>query len=120
MVRWITFFLGLAFLVGCGPKIEMRSDPIPISGKVTAGGKPVGKIVLSFYPMEGQHPVGFKVGEDGSYSGTAIPGKYAYFVPVEGSDPVAIGKVGPKFREADLSRSITVSLEKSTVDIALD
>jgi hypothetical protein len=120
MYRWIIVFLGLAFVVGCGPRVEMRQAEIPVSGKLTVGGNPGAKLQLNLHPMEGQHPVWLKVGEDGTFSGKAIAGKYSYFVDAERSDPVAMEKVGTKFREADLSRTITVSADKSTIDIALD
>lgn len=120
MYRWIVVFVGLVFLVGCGPSVELRSDPVSISGKLTVGGKPLGDVVFNLHPMEGQHPVPIQVGSDGSFSGKAIPGKYTYYVSAKDANPGALEKVVAKFREADLSRSIIIGADKATFDIALD
>ena len=120
MYRWIIVFLGLAFLVGCGPRVEIRSEPVSVSGKLTVGGNPLGDVVFHLHPLEGQHPVPFQVGADGSFNGTAIPGKYTYYVSAKDANPGALEKVVAKFRESDLSRSIIIGADKATFDIALD
>jgi hypothetical protein len=120
MIRLLTMLMGLAFLIGCGPKIEMLTDPISISGKLTTGGAPLGGVSLTLQPLETGHPTQMQVGADGSFSGKVIPGKYTYFVSANEMDPTAIDKVGAKFRDADMTRTITISADKPTVDIALD
>jgi hypothetical protein len=120
MIRLLTMLMGLAFLIGCGPKVEMLTDPISISGKLTSAGAPLGGVTLTLQPLEAGHLLPMQVGADGSFSGQAIPGKYAYFVTAGAADPAAIEKVAAKFREADLGRTVTISADKPTVDIALD
>lgn len=120
MSRLICVFIGLAFLAGCGPKIEMLAEPVSISGKLTAAGAPVGNVLLTLNPIERGHPVPMKVGPDGSFSGTAVPGKYVYMVSSNEDDPGAIDKVPAKYRDTDLTRTITVTADQSTIDIALD
>jgi hypothetical protein len=120
MIRLLSVLMGLAFLVGCGPKIEILAEPISISGKLTAASAPVGGVTLTLQPLERGHLLPMQVGPDGSFSGQVVPGKYAYFVTASEADPAAIEKVTAKFREADMTRTVTISAENSTVDIALD
>lgn len=112
--------IGLALLVGCGPKVEMLAEPVAISGKLTGAGAPIGNVVLTLQPIEIGHPVIMQVGGDGSFTGNAIPGKYVYFISEREDDPGAIEKVAAKFREADMDRSVVVAADQPTVDLALD
>lgn len=114
------FCIGLAFLAGCGPKIEMLADPVAISGKLTSAGAPVGNVLLTLNPIERGHPVPMQVGPDGSFSGQAIPGKYVYLVSAKEEDPSALEKVPTKYRDTDLSRTVTVSADTPAIDIAMD
>jgi hypothetical protein len=98
----------------------MLAEPVAISGKLTVAGAPVGNVVLTLNPIEQGHPVPMKVGADGSFSGTAVPGKYVYFVSEEEENPAALEKVPTKFRDTDLSRTVVVAADQSTLDVALD
>lgn len=120
MNRLLVICIGLALLVGCGPKVEMLAEPVSISGKLTGGGTPIGNVVLTLQPIEIGHPVLLQVGGDGSFAGKAIPGKYVYFVTEKEDDPGAIEKVAAKFRDADMARTVVVVADQPTVDIALD
>lgn len=120
MNRLIFVCIGLAFLVGCGPKIEPLPEAVTVSGKLTSAGAPVGDVVLTLQPVELGHPVPMQVGADGSYSGKIVPGKYVYFVSAKEANPNAIDKVDAKYREADMSRTVTVAAGQASVDIALD
>lgn len=120
MIRWMPVLMGLALLIGCGPKVEIRTDPVAVTGKLTVAGAPVGPVTLTFQPLDAGQFVPMKIEADGAISGKLIPGKYAYFVTAREEDPAAIEKVAAKFREADLNRTVTISADKSTIDIALD
>jgi hypothetical protein len=120
MSRLIFVFIGLAFLAGCGPKIEMLTEPVSISGKLTAAGAPVGNVLLTLNPIEQGYPLPMQVGADGSFSGKAVPGKYVYAVSAKEDEPGSIDKVPAKYRDTDLTRTITVTADQSTIDIALD
>ena len=95
MNRLIVVCIGLAFLVGCGPKIEPLPEAVTVSGKLTSAGAPVGDVVLTLQPVELGHPVPMQVGADGSYSGKIVPGKYVYFVSAKEANPNAIDRWMP-------------------------
>lgn len=120
MSRWIPAIMGLALLIGCGPKIELNTNPTPVSGKLTVAGAPVGDVLLTLQPLDAGHVVSMKVGSDGSFSSEVIPGKYAYFVTADEGKSGAIDKVPADFRQANMSRTVTVTSGQSTLDIALN
>jgi hypothetical protein len=120
MCRLCFAMLGLVLLAGCGPKIELKSDPVSVSGKLTLSGGAVGDVLLTLQPLDNGHMVPMKVGADGSFSGKVIPGKYAYFVTANEDNPGAIDKVPADFRQASMDRTVTVSSGQSTLDIPLN
>ncbi|MBU6236336.1 MAG: hypothetical protein KGQ51_00825 [Planctomycetes bacterium] len=120
MSRWIAVLAGLALLIGCGPKVEMNQGPVSVSGKLTASGAAVGDVLLTLQPLDTGHVVPISVGADGSFRGEVIPGKYAYYVTANEGKPGAIDKVPADFRQASMTRTVTVSAGQSTLDIALD
>lgn len=119
MSRWIALFTGLALLIGCGPKVELNLEPTTVSGKLTAAGAPVGNVLLTLQPLETGHPVPIKVGSDGSFKADVIPGKYAYFVAAIEDNSSAIDKVPADFRQASLTRTVTVSAGQTTLEVPL-
>ena len=75
----VVLFVGVA-LIGCQYKVPLMNTPMDVSGKLTKGGQPLGSVTLMLQPLETGHPVPLAVGNDGSFKGTIIPGKYAYFL----------------------------------------
>jgi hypothetical protein len=70
----ICCLVSLSTLIGCGNE---ESKMVPVSGKVTIGGKPVTKSGLDvlFTSSEGGKPASFEVSSDGTFSGEAPAGK---------------------------------------------
>lgn len=120
MFRLSFALMGLVLLTGCGPRIEMKSDPVSVSGKLTVSGGAVGDVVLTLQPLDHGHLVPMTVGTDGSFSGKVIPGKYAYFVSANEDNPGAIDKVPADFRQASMDRTITVTSGQSTLNVDLN
>jgi hypothetical protein len=120
MIRSIFLLLACVVFTGCGPKIEIMTEPMSISGKLTGAGAPVGGVLLTLQPLDTGHPVPLTVGPDGSFSGRAIPGKYTYYVAATEANATALDKVDAKYKEADLKRTIVIKSDSTTYDIALD
>lgn len=120
MFHRMVFILGIALLVGCGPKIVLNSEPTSVSGKLTVAGTPIGNVLLTLQPLETGHPVPIKVGSDGSFSSQVIPGKYAYFVTPMEDKAGAIDKVPADFRQANLTRTVTVTAGQTTLELPLN
>lgn len=104
--------LSLLMCVGCGSSGTPQPTPVTVNGKLEmSDGKPIGNLLLTLHPLEGQHPAYIPVGEDGTFKVETISGKYSYFVgksPAKNSE-ATLKKVNAKFYEADLTRSIVVS-----------
>lgn len=120
MFRIAAMLLTVIAFCGCGPKVELNAEPVALSGKLTKGGAPIGGVLLTLQPTEVGHPVPMTVGTDGSFSGQAVPGKYVYYVSATEADATAIDKVDVKYRNADMSRFVTIKADQSSYDIALD
>jgi hypothetical protein len=103
--------LSLIMCVGCGSSGTPLPAPVTVNGKLEMGGKPIGGLQLTLFPLEGQHPAYIPVAEDGTFKVEAISGKYAYYVEKSSAknSEATLKKVNPKFHEADLNRSIVVS-----------
>lgn len=120
VIRSIAGLSLLMLAMGCGPKVDILTDPVSISGKLTKGGAPLGSVVLHLQPLEQGHPVPLQVGVDGSFSGRAVPGKYAYYVAAAEGNPEAMSSVDAKFKEADMGRTVIIKADQPTVDVSID
>ena len=101
--------LGLSF--GCGSAGTPMAAMSAIQGKLeTSGGKPVGGVLLTLHPLEGQHPAYLQVAEDGSFKGDAVTGKYTYFLgkSTAKNSEQNLKQVNAKYYEADLARTIVI------------
>ena len=111
-MRSVLLVLSLLLCVGCGSSGTPQPAPVSVSGKLEmSDGKPIGNLLLTLHPMEGQHPAYIPVGEDGTFKVDTISGKYSYFVgkSTAKNSEASLKKVSAKFQEADLTRSIVVS-----------
>jgi hypothetical protein len=71
--------LALVVAAGCGPKAEPTAAPVDITGRLTAGGKPFGNVILTLHPQDaaakGQRPT-VLVKADGTFATSCVPGAY--------------------------------------------
>ena len=113
--------LGLICLFsGCAPKVEMLGEPVSVSGKLTKSGQPLGNVTLMLQPLEKGHPVPLKVGADGSYKGSVVPGKYAYFLmPLDEANAAVLNGVDASLKEANMQRIIALQPGQNQMDVAL-
>lgn len=113
--------LGLICLFsGCAPKVELLNEPVGVSGKLTKSGQPLGNVTLMLQPLEKGHPVPLKVGADGSYKGSVVPGKYAYFLmPLDEANAAVLNGVDASLKEANMQRIIALQPGQNQMDVAL-
>ncbi|MFM8573712.1 MAG: hypothetical protein ACKOAU_19110, partial [Pirellula sp.] len=97
----------------------LMNDPVNIAGKLTQGGKPLGNITLMLQPLENGHPVPLAVDSDGTFKGSAIPGKYAYYLvsKEDGSTPTA--SVNASSMQASMDRTVTIASGQTQLEVAL-
>jgi hypothetical protein len=90
--------LALAGLVGCGATEDDGIKLVKVTGTITADGKPLAGVLVSFLPLMGSPsfaPATGESGPDGSYTlycknrAGAAPGKYKVIVAPAKSAPVA-------------------------------
>lgn len=84
----------------------------PVSGALTrADGSAVGNVTLMLQPLSVGHMTSFEVGADGTFSGEAVAGPYAWFVTKSSKAAdadTAIAEVPEEFRQGKLERKVTV------------
>lgn len=98
-----------AVLAGCGSPGQVP-DAVAVQGQVTfADGKPVKDVMLTLQPMETGHPAGMKLGADGTFSGNAVPGKYAYFFTAQEGKAAALKTIPEKYRSAHMEHTVQIS-----------
>ncbi len=114
----IAFCLAIVSLSGCGPsQAEKIGSEVNVSGTVTAGGKPVGNVVLKLQPLEQGYEKIIPLAADGKFTVQTQPGKYAYyFVPKEGTK--AVPASAASYAQASLERTVVVANGQS-LDIDL-
>ncbi len=119
--RRLFLLLTLVFLcVGCQYKVPLMDTPVDVSGKLTKGGQPLGTVTLMLQPLESGHMTPLKVSADGSFKGTVVPGKYAYFLaPIENSDTSVFNGVDASLKEANMTRTVTVQPGQSSLNVEL-
>ena len=106
------------FTTGCQYKVPLMPAPVEVTGKLTKGGQPFGDVILMLQPLQTGHPVPLTVKPDGSFKGSIVPGKYAYYItPVESSS--AIDSVDASFKEASMSRTVTIEPGQSQLDVGI-
>ena len=109
----VSMLMSLVVVIGCssggGTKLP---ESKPVSGTVTrADGSPVGNVLLMLQPTSVGHMTSFEVAADGSFSGEAITGPYAWFIAKSARAPdaeKALAKVAEDFQRGSLDRRVTV------------
>lgn len=106
------------FLAGCGYRAPLMDQPVAVTGKLTLAGSPLGGVTLMLQPLQTGHPGVLPVGDDGSFTGNLVPGKYAYYVTKGESVPLP-ANIDSKLLEANMDRTVTVQPGQSQLDISL-
>lgn len=110
----------LCLFSGCAYKVEMLSEPVSVSGKLSKSGQPLANVILMLQPLEKGHPVPLKVGADGSFKGSIVPGKYAYFLmPLDEANAAVLNGVDASLKEANMQRTISLEPGQSQLDVSL-
>lgn len=109
----------LCLFSGCSYKVEMLSEPVSVSGKLTKSGQPLGNVTLMLQPLEKGHPVPLKVGADGAYKGSVVPGKYAFYLtPLDEANAAVLNGVDASLKEANMQRTISLEPGQSQLDVS--
>jgi hypothetical protein len=98
--------LGLVALAGCGPTITQVSEPVAVTIKVTADGKPVDNVTLSLQALEEGRPAVADVVK-GEAKATVVPGKYTYFID-KGKTEADLAKIPEKYRLGAMERTLEI------------
>ncbi|MBM3963907.1 MAG: carboxypeptidase regulatory-like domain-containing protein [Planctomycetes bacterium] len=117
MFRICLLLISVAF-AGCGYRAPQMDTPVAVSGKVTLSGSPLAGVTLMLQPLQTGHPGVFPTGDDGSFSGNLVPGKYAYYVTKGESAPLP-ANIDTKLLEANMERTVTVQPGQTQLDISL-
>ena len=109
----VSMFMSLVVVIGCSSGGATKlPESKPVSGTVTrADGSPVGNVLLMLQPTSVGHMTSFEVAADGSFSGEAITGPYAWFIAksARAADAEkALAKVSEEYQQAHLDRRVTV------------
>lgn len=109
-----TLFTALCF--GCSSDPGLRTDPVDVTGAVTAtDGKPVKDATLTFQPTDSkQIPASFPLKADGKFSVKLIPGKYTYMF--EGKTT----GIPPKYLQNQADHSVEVPAAGGEINIKLE
>jgi len=114
----IVLFVGVS-LIGCQYKVPLMNTPVDVSGKLTKGGQALGNVTLMLQPLETGHPVPLAVGNDGSFKGTIIPGKYAYFLVAKEDGSSNLNGVDKSLMEANMTRTVKIEPGQTQLDVSL-
>jgi hypothetical protein len=121
--------IALAFLLtaGCGDGGRQKSDPVEMTGRVTAGGAPLGNVQIVFQPtgsdLSVQTPAAVEA--DGTFKVKLIPGKYVYYFqarealkPAErGTFAAGFQKVPEPYRTADKNHTVEAKAGELVIDV---
>lgn len=112
----------LASLPGCSSSSsKMLPSATPVSGTLTrADGTPIGNVTLMLQPLSTGHMTSFEVAADGTFSGEAVAGPYAWFVTKSSKatdTDAAIDTVPEDFRQGKLERKVTVGSSPLTLSV---
>jgi hypothetical protein len=112
------FSLLALVLIGCGDSSTAKNpDPVEITGKITASGKPVSNVFLNLQPTAGGGQA-FAPVINGEVKITAMPGTYTYFVS-EGKPADAFKLIPEKYHAGAMDRQIEIA-QGTTLDLKLD
>ena len=77
----VSVLMSLVVVIGCSSGGAKLPESKPVQGTVSrADGSPVGNVLLMLQPTSIGHMTSFEVAADGSFSGEAITGPYAWFI----------------------------------------
>ena len=100
----------LAVVAGCGVNPGVTADPVDISGKVTAGGKPVDGIVLNLLVTGTGTPAAIPI-KEGAFQAKLTPGKYTYYI-TKGT-ATDMSAIPEKYGEGSMDRQIEIAAGQS-------
>ena len=108
----VLLVLSVLIGIGCSSGGTKLPDAMPVEGKVArADGTPVGDVLLMLQPTASGHMTSFEVAADGTFSGEAIAGPYAWFLvkSAKANDAdKALAKVAVEYQQGSLDRRVTV------------
>ena len=108
----LLLFLALVVTIGCSSPSGTLPDAAPVQGTVKrADGSPIGDVLLMLQPTAVGHMTSFEVAADGTFSGEAIAGPYAWFIAKSArADDAekALAKVSEAYQRGTLDRRVTV------------
>ena len=104
--------LSVLLVIGCSSGSTKLPEATPVRGTVArADGSPVGDVLLMLQPTASGHMTAFEVAADGTFSGAAIAGPYAWFLvksaKADDADK-ALAKVAEEYQRGRLDRRVTV------------
>ncbi len=117
--RSIVLVLIACLFVGCQYKAPLMSTPVDVSGKLTKDGKPMGNVTLMLQPLETGHMVPLSVGADGSFKGTIVPGKYAFYLAAKEDGSSNLSGIDNSLMQASMDRTVTVQQGQAQLEVAL-
>jgi hypothetical protein len=94
-------------MAGCGETITKVSEPIAVTIKVSAGGKPVENVSLSLQPIDAGSPSVAEVVK-GEFKANVVPGKYTYFID-KGKTDADLAKIPEKYRLGAMDRTLDIN-----------
>lgn len=103
--------------VGCGVSVQQNPEPVDVTFKVTAGGKPVSDVKFNFQPTGDGLPAVVEV-TNGGFTSKVTPGKYTWFISA-GASEAAFAGIPAKYQEGSLDRQFEIAGGES-MEIALD
>lgn len=119
-MRPIILFWIFACLSGCSSSPGLRPEPVPIKGTVKLpGGTSPKDLTITFNPTQQDSSIGgSKVGADGTFEVSLIPGKYIPYFQDEANLRVAAYKAVPElYRKPNMQNEISVSASGVTVEV---
>jgi hypothetical protein len=119
----VAIFWGFLFmtsvLAGCSGDPGQLDGPVAVTGTLKdASGKPLRDVAVELQPLEVGHLTTIQVGADGSFSGEAIPGKYAYRIVPGAKARTAPKGIPAEFAEQNMERTYEVG-SSTPLDIQL-
>jgi len=104
--------MSLVVVIGCSSGGAKLPESKPVQGTVSrADGSPVGNVLLMLQPTSIGHMTSFEVAADGSFSGEAITGPYAWFIAKSAradNAEKALAGVSEEYQRGSLDRRVTV------------
>jgi hypothetical protein len=102
----------LTGVLGCSASSGKLPAAAPVQGTVKrADGSPVGDVLLMLQPTAVGHMTSFEVAADGTFSGEAIAGPYAWFIAKSAranQAEKALAGISEEYQRGTLDRRVTV------------